>query len=859
MEAIVRQITSMPLWHILLIVGEAILLVVVIILWRKYVKDSFIKKLRRIVEDPELADELIVSKYSRITLMRKSSQIEKFAEKEDASIIKLIGMDKIWVDELLRTKRKKDFLRVLKYAPEEGLFECFQISLKKKRFMSLLMKYLEASSDTFQIRHIALSGDGEPFDGKAAWEKLEDKMPEIREMMGAPEWRSRYFSIKILIHDVDDRSERAVWDAFDDSNSMVRKTLAREYVSEDSERLYGKLNRLFLKDPVFEVRETAWKRIQDDFADFHSFDAGELGEDDVFHLLELLRPNVKEDEDFALQYLESENLELRYAAAQYLDANGVLERHCLGVDLGDKKALVRISRLLSKAVEVNVLGFLSAVEKADDAAPLLICAQILLEHGDRDLITTMAKKVFRISRDDGQPSELYTMTLGCVSKRGNDDALQHLNHELKEREDKSTFMTLLLRHVPVRGDVIFMDTLIAFLNNPEFELKDELRQVLRKMSTGRILTEVFTILKAETGVYPQTVRSEALKLLAEMDMHYCLQSILEALPAMPAEESHALLEVLSEYPRDVFIEKVKNLLKNVDARVRGSIISVLPVTEEKAFVKPIREGLKDADPDVRVASVWALVHYKDMQSVEDAVAMLRDPVDRVREQAALAAGSFGSKNVFKGLQAVMNDENEILPVREASIRGLGFSDSPDVIDMLCDRLSVEEDKTELIIRILAKKTDPKEIRRIIENFKDGVPHVRERITATFIRMGEEGEELLADLLREDIASLNPYIVEILEATGYVEGHVRRLKNKDREVRRNAAAFLSMVGTISAFRGIVLAARDPDEEVRLQVTKALEKLETKEGEEILKALESDPDRRIRKYTHWALERLKAKAL
>jgi HEAT repeat protein len=93
----------------------------------------------------------------------------------------------------------------------------------------------------------------------------------------------------------------------------------------------------------------------------------------------------------------------------------------------------------------------------------------------------------------------------------------------------------------------------------------------------------------------------------------------------------------------------------------------------------------------------------------------------------------------------------------------------------------------------------------------------------------------------------------------VESNIRKLSHKDPSSRRTAAEFLSLVGTKSAFRGIVLAARDPDEEVRVMVIKALEKLAKKDSREILDYLENDPDKRVRKYTHWALERLKAKSL
>ena len=102
-------------------------------------------------------------------------------------------------------------------------------------------------------------------------------------------------------------------------------------------------------------------------------------------------------------------------------------------------------------------------------------------------------------------------------------------------------------------------------------------------------------------------------------------------------------------------------------------------------------------------------------------------------------------------------------------------------------------------------------------------------------------------------------MEILEKTGYIEAEIRKLANRDINVRKEAAYFLSLVGSVSAFRGIVLASRDPSREVRVEVVKALEKLETKDGKKILDALENDPDKKVRTYTAWAMERLRAKAL
>jgi HEAT repeat protein len=255
----------------------------------------------------------------------------------------------------------------------------------------------------------------------------------------------------------------------------------------------------------------------------------------------------------------------------------------------------------------------------------------------------------------------------------------------------------------------------------------------------------------------------------------------------------------------------------------------------------------------------ALVEFDDSRTLNQTFSILRDPVERVRIEAAKALGSLGSSDVLDKLKDILDDKNEVISIKSAAILGLGSSTSMKAIDILTDHLESEDGLVENTIEALAGKREKKEITHLVENFKDGSPRVRDKLKEAFKGMREAGEKALVELLREAITSLHPFIAEILEGTGFVESSIRNLRHRDPAVRRESAEVLSMIGTQSAFRGVVLAARDPDEEVRVRVVKALEKLATKEGKKILDALSSDPDRRIRKYTHWALERVKAKSL
>ncbi|MCK5735983.1 MAG: HEAT repeat domain-containing protein, partial [Spirochaetaceae bacterium] len=164
-----------------------------------------------------------------------------------------------------------------------------------------------------------------------------------------------------------------------------------------------------------------------------------------------------------------------------------------------------------------------------------------------------------------------------------------------------------------------------------------------------------------------------------------------------------------------------------------------------------------------------------------------------------------------------------------------------------------------LISAMARKTDKKSIITLVEHFKDSEAVLRDRISEVFTAMKDKGEDALVNLLKEDIASLKPFLSDILTRTGFVEILIRKLSHRKPQVRRDAAELLAQIATDSAYRGIVLAARDPDREVRIKVTKALESLATPASEKILKVLQEDPDKKVRRYTHWAMERLKAKKL
>jgi HEAT repeat protein len=584
-----------------------------------------------------------------------------------------------------------------------------------------------------------------------------------------------------------------------------------------------------------------------------------LNEDQILHVLELLRDDSKEDENYALKILDEANLELRLAAAIFLNRNGALKRLICNVDMGDMKLLERNNKLLEKAVEVNITDFLSCIIKNNNPATLLITAKILCNKGNRDYIAILSKKVFKLSIKDKSVSGLYKKTLEAISKRGNEKAFIELLNELKIRKYQKDFIDQILDSIPERSDYIFINILIALLKDIKFEQRKFLKKSLLKMPSHLVLPELFKIIKQEEEIFSNEIRLDAIKILGELEKPYCLQSILENLHLLNINEAVEFAKVLGKYPRNILIDKIKILLNKNDVKIRTSVILILPVIGEPVFLNMVINSLKDADPEVRIACIWAIVNFKDQKAIIEILNLLRDPIERVRREVSKAVGENGNKVLILKLKSLLNDEEETREVRQAIISGLGVSKAIESIDILIDRLELEKDLEKEIINSLSQKKDKEELSRMIDNFKNSSPQLKVKISKAFKFMGEIGEERLIVLLKEKDEILKPYIINILESIGYIEKLTRKLSHKDYYVRKDAAELLSFIGTKTAYRGIVRAANDPVEEVRVKVVKAIEKLETKSGKEILNHLENDPQKRVRKYTQWAIERLKAKEI
>ncbi|HUU12700.1 MAG TPA: HEAT repeat domain-containing protein [Terriglobia bacterium] len=848
-------------WWIYPLAGSVLLaMIAVVVLWLVS-RSRFNAQLRGTAG---AAKELLASfrrRYPDKALLRRSRIIECVANKKEeyASIPHQIGVTHLWVQRLSRKPRSGDFRRVLAFGGSEDLWPCFLLALGHPRQGDRFLKWFEGKDAFFSLREMARAGGGDLFDGKRALTLLKDSIDRIREMTGDPDWRVRHFAVKIILNDDTELSRNALWDTFHDGAFQIRRLVVTAFVTDESDRLYEALYDLVLRDTVFAVRKTARHRIQKEFSDRYHPDPGALASFEALHVLDLLTPGSETDRDMAVGALGQDKLELRAAAARYLLREGVLARMIGTADLGDRPAFDRHLRLLRNAAEVDVTDFLNEARGSGNAGTLLMALKLLSTHGPRSLIQHVADRALRGLPNSEHLQELRAEALRCIEQRGDDGALRLLFQEILARKTEYEQVNEMLQHVPARGEELFADIALNLLRDVDFAAREGLVEFMVRLPDRLVVPRLIDIVQDIRGEIPKKVRVDALRALAAMNRPYLLDFVLEHFYLFATDSAQELAANLAAVHGQEFDAAVVRLVEGRDASVRAAVIISLPSTEKKDFLKLIRPAVNDADPSVRSAAISALVLFGDTGSLRQAVDRLRDPVEEVRIAAATAIGRAGSDDLVSELRKIVDDGNEVESVKLAALTGLGASERDSASDLLIDALSAHEELADHILDAIARKTGSRELRYLIEKFKDADPVLREKLTFAFRRMGTAGQDAMLGLLGEEIGSLRPHVARTLEEMGFVEATIRKLMHRDPEIRRDAAARLSLVGTNAAFRGIVQAARDPDPEVRVQVVRALERLETDDGADILHALQVDPERRVRKYTQWALERLKAKAL
>src|SRR6056297_1499293 len=447
MTAILEQINRLPDYA----VGVALVVAAVLIgffIWKGVSRSLCMRRLRQVAEAPEKVEDLFTRYYGASDLVNMASSLERAATRHTSvDLIRLTGADDVWIKRLAERPNKRWAERILEFVPEKGLFTVFLAALKKTKCEELFSNWLSDHEDLLALRKVALSGKGEDFNGKQASEMLQDRLDQIREMMGDPLWPSRYMALKVLLYDDDERSTRALWEAFHDPHSLVRRTVVEEFKTEDEkgiEQLYSELLRLLTDDFIFEVRVAAKQRLTEEFPDRPHIQFVKLTKVQKLHVVEQLDPTSNEDRDFAVSVLEGKDDELSLNAARFLNEAGVLKQLFISVDFSDRTALERNRALLEHAAAVNQIDFLESLRSAKSPATWLIAAHLLSKKGPEKLVHTLVEKAGTLrTKEAPEYREVFEAAFQCACRCGSEQAARYVAEYLLENRsdaDKAAFI-----------------------------------------------------------------------------------------------------------------------------------------------------------------------------------------------------------------------------------------------------------------------------------------------------------------------------------------------------------------------------------------------------------------------------------
>lgn len=822
---------------VLIIIAALFVLAILILLIYRFIKQ---RSFRKAVREQKAA---LATLFSASYIEKKASYLVRYVRKGgNEGLLRAAGLNTIWIAKYRRRPSRAVLKFILEFFLEEGLFSLLQASLKRPG----LLRHVLATIREHGLRMLALSCKGEEFPGNHP--VFAEFMEEVWELAGDPEWNVRYFAVKILLGNDLKRSSRALIDMLEDPHPLIRKTIISQISEFDN--FYLRLENILLRDAVFEVRQAAWERIQTKFSDRYEIAYADLNPVEAGHFLDFLDPRRSDHINIAMQFLAGENLELRHPAAVLLEESGWLLQMLNEANLNDEEDFRRRLRLLTAAVQVQVSSFLLHTDNSPGS--IFLALKLLTTTGDRMYVSYLAERALNGSFEE----RIWQQAVILINARPTDNAILLLLKELRRYSNDERRIAFLLDYLRVYDDRRVGDLLLSFLVDPAFPARKNLVEAISRLNMSAVLTILKSILKAGRDRYPHIVRITALRIIASYRLPYLLQTILEQLPTLNLEEAREFTLLLKDYAGQEFSQRVDVLIKQYDSKIRAALIASLPYEEKMRILQDIVQALEDTDPDVRVAAVSALVELKQQGYVK----LLKDPVARVREAASSAMGVYGGKKALKILAAIIDDEHETEAVKAATIRGIAGSPEPAGVKILVNVLSrfeAGQPLYDVACAAIGHNINKERIKLIIEEMKEADKDLREKLVNIFVTLKEAAETFLRELLEEDPASLRPYIIEIFEKTGYVDLMIRHLGRRRSAVRRDAARFLIQLDSVSGYRGLVQAIRDPDKEIRIMVTKSLDR--GGDGQAMLQKLQTDPDRRVRQYAAWALERFAARKI
>jgi len=259
-------------------------------------------------------------------------------------------------------------------------------------------------------------------------------------------------------------------------------------------------------------------------------------------------------------------------------------------------------------------------------------------------------------------------------------------------------------------------------------------------------------------------------------------------------------------------------------------------------VEPLIERLMYGDSGVRRSAAWALGEIGDVRAVDALIKALKDEDSDVRERVAWALGEIGWKPG--------NDEERVLYYIAKRNWGGCVKMGSFAVEFLIERLKDKNsDVRENVAWALGVIGDARAVDSLIEALKDLDSDVRENVAWALGKIGwkpgNDEERVLYYIAKRDwggCVKMGSFAVEFL---------IKRLKDKNSDVRRSVAWALGVIGDARAVSALIKALKDENSVIRIRVAEALGKIGDARAVDALIDALRDWNRDVRESVAWAL--------
>jgi HEAT repeat protein len=276
------------------------------------------------------------------------------------------------------------------------------------------------------------------------------------------------------------------------------------------------------------------------------------------------------------------------------------------------------------------------------------------------------------------------------------------------------------------------------------------------------------------------------------------------------EEAARALAKINRRAVEILVEN----LKNKNSFVKDNVaIALGEVARDPRAIEVLISIIKNVDMeyqyspwnDVKIKAISALGKIDDPRVVEFLITVLNDNDSSIRSRVIFALGKKKDRHTIECLLVALKDENP--HVRAAAADTLGRIKNPVAVLPL---ISVIKDKNSEVrinvVSALGEMKDPRSVELLISSFKDENADVR--IRAIQILSGWADKWQSEPI--KDFRVVSPLIIILL-------------RDKDPEVRLNAACALGKIENRLAILPLIIALKDKESNVRKWALSALVEL------------------------------------